>query len=279
MTSRELERLQQLGKKAKIALQPFVIQAGASMTAYAAGLAAMQGLGMALRVSTATPVLGPAGGVMGVGIASALAGQAALAARAYNKDGFKAIADARAWKKRFRQEDILIDATLGIALFKIMGGRFRTVMPSNVTKIGAAVRSSVPAPGVEYASAARKIELKTYFRTTGCHHCGSRVGSVVGDHMPPNHHVRLHQSQKPWARSPLLKWVANALNIPTGPPRQRYYPQCLNCSSLQSSAVRNGKTRLVFHEVFHRGGVSSAWHAAGVILGLRHMMTQAVKRK
>lgn len=35
--------------------------------------------------------------------------------------------------------------------------------------------------------------------------------------------------------------MAGALNIQTGPPRQRYYPQCTSCMQKQSAAIRNDK--------------------------------------
>lgn len=35
--------------------------------------------------------------------------------------------------------------------------------------------------------------------------------------------------------------MAAALNIQTGPPRQRYYPQCTSCMQKQASAIRNDK--------------------------------------
>lgn len=35
--------------------------------------------------------------------------------------------------------------------------------------------------------------------------------------------------------------MAGALNIQTGPPRQRYYPQCTGCMQKQATAIRNDK--------------------------------------
>ena len=43
--------------------------------------------------------------------------------------------------------------------------------------------------------------------------------------------------------------LADALNIPTGPPRQRYYPQCTSCMQKQSAAIRNDKV----------GGAQTRW--------------------
>lgn len=112
-------------------LLPFVGQAAASMGAYALGLTLAQGAGVALRVSCATPVLGPACGLLGVGLASALAGQAALAAREAVRDATPGWASARgvragvAGETRWADwpgsdvQTMLMDAALGVVLFKV----------------------------------------------------------------------------------------------------------------------------------------------------------------
>lgn len=45
-----------------------------------------------------------------------------------------------------------------------MGGRFRSVMPSDLARVGAIARESLPAAGVEYASDANRLELTRFFR-------------------------------------------------------------------------------------------------------------------
>lgn len=45
-----------------------------------------------------------------------------------------------------------------------MGGRFRSVMPSDLARVGAIARESLPAAGVEYASEANRLELTRFFR-------------------------------------------------------------------------------------------------------------------
>lgn len=252
---------------------PFLVTGAASMGAYAAGLAVAQGVGMAMRVSCVTPVAGPVGGLLGVGLASAAAGQAAIKCRIFFEDGKNPLAQPL-WRG-MRGDDMLVDALLGVALFKAMGGRFRSVMPSDLARVGAIARESLPAAGVEYASEANRLELTRFFRRDGCHHCGKRRGSLIGDHMPPNKHVKegigaMQRSLYKAYKVPYVRQAAEALNIPTGPPRQRYYPQCVSCSQKQSSAIRNGRTVLVFHEVLHHGGHGEAWHYAGTLLGLRH---------
>lgn len=82
-------------------------------------------------------------------------------------------------------------------------------------------------------------------RSDGCHHCGTRRGPVIGDHMPPNKHVKeyVKTARRSLLSLPGARQMAEALNIPTGPPRQRYYPQCGSCSQKQSTAIRNNKVR------------------------------------
>lgn len=48
-----------------------------------------------------------------------------------------------------------------------MGGRFRSVMPSDLVKVGAIARESLPAPSVEYATPASRIELRRLFSRCG----------------------------------------------------------------------------------------------------------------
>ncbi len=49
------------------------------------------------------------------------------------------------------------------AALQMMGGRFRSVMPSNLIYPGACAIESLPAPGSEYASQAAKGELRRLF--------------------------------------------------------------------------------------------------------------------
>jgi hypothetical protein len=252
------------------------------MAGYAAGLALAQGAGAALRVSCATPVLGPLGGVLGVGLASALAGQAAAKATAVRRDGARAALLAPgALLRGVAPRDLLIDAALGAALFRAGGGRFRAAMPSDLVRPGAAAAGSVPADGAGYASEGARRELLRMFRRGGCHHCGRTRGPVVGDHMPPNKHAaeaaRAAKARLlgPALRVPGVRRALSALGVPVGAPRQRFFPQCAPCSQRQAAAVRNGRRALAFHSLFHRGGRGTAWHLSGVVVGLRHYGEEA----
>ncbi len=49
-------------------------------------------------------------------------------------------------------------------MLQMMGGRFRSVMPSDLFKPGALARGSLPAAGKEYASDTFRGELKILMR-------------------------------------------------------------------------------------------------------------------
>lgn len=73
---------------------------------------------MACRVSCATPVLGPGMGFLGVGLASAMAGQAGLHCRHHFQTGQHPLKLPPEFA--FRKQDLLLDACLGIALYKVI---------------------------------------------------------------------------------------------------------------------------------------------------------------
>ena len=77
----------------------------------------VQVTGMACRVSCATPVLGTAFGVFGVGFASALAGQASIWCRNHPLDLKKPLTPDR---HTVVLQDALLDAVIGVTLFKVI---------------------------------------------------------------------------------------------------------------------------------------------------------------
>lgn len=113
---------------------------------------------------------------------------------------------------------------------QVMGGSFRSIMPSNAARVGAIARESIPSMGgKDYAGHSSKRELLRIFRRDGCHHCGTRAGGqVIADHMPPNKLTpppRLGLARRLASKSTLVRRAAAALGLEGGPPRQRYYPQ------------------------------------------------------
>lgn len=261
-------------------LIPFGVSIVSSMGAYTAGLAAAQGVGAALRISCVTPVAGPIGGLLGVGFASALAGEASRRAGKLQKEGwhrtFPFLTGKAPLGAGLSMEELLMDGAIGIVAFRMMGGHFRRVMPSDLTKVGAIARESIPAAGMQYAGDEKRKELARFFRRDGCHHCGTKRGPVIGDHMPPNKHVGdilKSESRRLIGRAskvPVVAEFLEALGISTRQPLQRYYPQCRACSQKQAAAVRNDRSHRVFHAVLHSGGSNTAWHHVGTLVGLRH---------
>ncbi|DBA72524.1 TPA: hypothetical protein ACH3X2_010284 [Trebouxia sp. C0005] len=266
---------------------PFVIHALASGGAFTLGLAGAQFTGIACRVSCANPVLGPGMGVVGIGVASAMAGQAAVHCRHYFKTGQHPLSIPSA--ASFQSRDILLDAAMGIILYKMMGGSFRSVMPSDLFKPGALARGSLPAAGKEYASDTFRGELKILMRRDGCHHCGRRKGKTIGDHIPPNKLVygsrkEVREATAQFAKAlgvapkkrPLVKvpakhntwWASIKQKLGMTPPpkiAQRYYPQCLTCCQKQAAAAKANRRTLIVHKAG-----SKPWHYAGVLVGMRY---------
>ena len=156
-------------------------------------------------------MLAPGVGFLGVTLASCASGQASATWGAYRRDGGAAL-DVRTWAARAQVDDLVIDALMGATLFMAMGGRFRSILPSDVRHVvrmlytlcaqqlassltrlrrchtvqGALARESLPAAGSAYATDVQRAELRLLFRRHGCHHCGTRFGPVIADHQPPN---------------------------------------------------------------------------------------------
>lgn len=265
---------------------PFLLQSTASMGGFATGLAVSQGIGATLRITCATPILGSLGGMAGVGLASVMGGQMSLlCAAAYdsppkNVDGLLKLMPPLDTRR------VVLDALLGSFAFKLVGGSFRTVMPSDLTKVGALARESIPAAGMQYAGEEKRRELIRMFRRDGCHHCGTKKGMVIGDHMPPNKHVQekaeaaISQAVDALSRYSGFRKFFDIVGIgQIARIQQRYYPQCASCSQKQAVAVRNGRSHSVFHRVLHGGGRGSGWHYVGVWIGAGHGVVQEKKVK
>jgi hypothetical protein len=81
----------------------------------------MQLVGFVLKVSCSTPVLGPAFGLVGVGVANVLAGQASKHTRKVLVD--KAHPSKPGFWEAPDPEDALLDALLGAFIFKVCARR------------------------------------------------------------------------------------------------------------------------------------------------------------
>ena len=224
------------GKDWKRPLLATVVPPCAASVSFLCSLAVAQGAGKLLRVSCATPVVAPIVGGLAVAAASATAAQVSFTVRRICES------DGRLEKlELISREKALFYAVFGLVAYKVLGGRVRNVMPSNVIRPGAHAHSSIPARGVRYANDVESGLIKDLFKRYGCHHCGQRRGSAIADHMPAN-----MVAKEAMAGNFFTRLLGKQILV-----QQRLYPQCLSCSKLQSSALRHGKHRLVFH--YHRG--------------------------
>ena len=121
------------------------------------------------------------------------------------------------------------------------------MLPSDVRFPGAVARMSMPADGARYANESQKKQLALWMKRDGCHHCGSKAGPVIGDHMPPNKMAFGSSAAAEASRSGSNSISQKIWNFLRGVPKQRFYPQCRPCSDLQSTAVRMGAKKLVMH--------------------------------
>ncbi|CAG9464302.1 unnamed protein product [Pedinophyceae sp. YPF-701] len=275
----DLAAAMSVGGRIAQAVAPLLAHTAVSGAAFGASLAATQVACMSLRISAATVLAPQTIGVACVVGASIVAGQASRRLDLMGRLGVHHSMVGSGYTTR--KEDLIADALVGLSFFRVAGGNFRSALPSDVRFPGALSGESVPASGKAYANEWQRRELLRLFRRWGCHHCGSRRGRPIGDHMPPN--MSAHGNTK--GRLGPLNWqepdevVNRGLRSTIGrlpvvgrklrlaPPKQRYYPQCESCSQKQSAAMRNWKKVLVFHF----GGPRSQYFA-GAFVGLRHAL-------
>lgn len=265
---------------------PFASQAIVSATAFSAGLGLTQLSGYALRVSCATPGLSSCMGAVGVGLASCMASLASQHCR----NSFEPAKRRRSIQLNL--EDLCRDMLVGMVAFRLMGGVYRNLLPSDVRTVGACARESIPVPlrssfdpsNPQYAGPVQKAELMRMYRRDGCHHCGKRRGSkVIGDHQPPTKVTAamvvptlLEVAERVVAHNGFAKLASEILGGPnvvrrlstgngSGKVVQRFYPQCQACCTKQALAVRMDRQALVLH----RG--ASDWWFVGALVGLQHV--------
>mmetsp|Transcript_31584 Transcript_31584/g.53065 ORF Transcript_31584/g.53065 Transcript_31584/m.53065 type:complete len:283 (-) Transcript_31584:394-1242(-) len=236
-----------------------------SIMAFSSVLSLTQVTGLATRVSSATPLLGSALGAVGVGVASICAARSAEVYANYRVTGRLPKLDWRdLTQKKIVQyvqknrDSLIMDAIIGIVVFKALGGRVQSLLPSDLGRVGAHARASLPANGASYADQTQRAKLQQLFKKFGCHHCGTRRGTVIGDHMPPNRIAHGSTSEIAARSSSWWAWLRR-------PPLQRYYPQCQDCSGQQSSAMRHNRRILKYHY--------NLWYPpvlAGAVVGMQY---------
>lgn len=153
------------------------------------------------------------------------------------------------------------DALIGAASFLAVGGRFRSTLSSDVRYPGAFAKESIRANGYKYANHNARRDLGTLFKRYGCHHCGTKKGDFVGDHMPPNGVLAKRRSLRSLFEKLLWRFRYGSVHSL----RQRYYPQCKSCSQIQSSAIARNLKKIRIH-----GGTIGPYMIVGALAALRH---------
>lgn len=258
--------------------KPYLYHAAAASAAYTVVLTSAQYVGYLCRISNATPVLATLGGIIGVGAASAAAGQASLQVQHYLHN-VKPRRNSKLQWISGQKEDIALDILIGVALFKLLGGKYRNVMPSDLFYPGSmAVESVAAINGPKYADMIQKREVGRINRRYGCHSCGAKRKEFICDHQPPS--GRLEPSMQiigaadQFGFGQVLRKVFDSLQIKIPPPPQRFFPHCRNCSQKQAVAVRNKRRVLVMHF----GGMKP-YHFAGLLVGMPYYSPKRIEQR
>lgn len=233
-------------------LQALLPPAGAALT-YGLSLHAAQIAGRACRVSCATFGWSSLLGCLAVSWSSLAAGQVSFAIRKYLTHG-----PGRPEDFIILKEDAAFTMISGLVAFKVLGGSFCNLMPSDLCRRGALANFSVPAGGPNQATAYQCKQLNEAFRRDGCHHCGRRTGKSIADHIPPNMIVKSLQQQQQNQGF----WAA-LFSVPKNT-AQNFYPQCVKCMKRQSAFLLNGKDPLVYHL---KRGFPKPPYLAGFLVG------------
>jgi hypothetical protein len=151
---------------------------------------------------------------------------------------------------------------LGTSLltFRALGGRYFSLLPSDYASLGAfrSAVTSTPA-GLDYADSRHRGAIEMAGRVAGCHTCGTRRAAVyIADHQPPLKLVKRQNAG--FLRRRVL-----------GPVSQSFFPQCAECSLVQSRAVRLEPSKRPLH--YHLS-TFRPYHLTGAVLaGLWWMYT------
>jgi hypothetical protein len=156
-------------------------------------------------------------------------------------------------------------AFLGVAMFKLCGGRCWSIAPSSFTAPGSFGRLNVgvgcvPAPSANYITVKQRVLLRRMGQKHGCHTCGVRTpffrNMFVGDHIPPNAVVGQ------WRQQNIDQWHRRILKFTRHNLEQNFFPQCKPCSSTQGGILATGVTKSM-KNLKSLGGLASASHFHG----------------
>ena len=117
----------------------------------------------------------------------------------------------------FSTPELLLSTVFGAVVFRALGGRYSSALPSSLLKPGAFAKEWIPAKGPQYATPCEKDMIQQLGRKHGCHTCGRRLRLklFIADHQPPSKTLPLDSSG-------IL---------------QKFYPHCQRCASIQGGVV------------------------------------------
>lgn len=123
--------------------------------------------------------------------------------------------------------DVLLSTLSGVVVYRALGGRYASALPSNLMRPGAFAVEWIPALNESGAATAKEREvIQMLGARHGCHTCGERSGATfIADHQPPSKVLGNHRHGS-----------AQPLTNPS-PTIQRFYPHCMGCSSVQGGIL------------------------------------------
>ena len=206
-----------------------------------------------LRI-TCTARLAPIFGGLSVSLAGFTASFTAIKAYSLIQDSLSsANGDNTGTRKSlsFSTPELIISTVSSVVIFRALGGRFSSVLPSHLFHPGAFAVERVPAVrGQQSAVSTEKALIRDYGRRYGCHTCGKKqVKMFVCDHQPPSHLLRKNNSSSIAVTSERsagelkvdVPSSSNANSTENGATvKQFFYPQCYNCSSMQGGLLNGG---------------------------------------
>ena len=162
----------------------------------------------------------------------------------------------------FSTPELVVSTVSSVVIFRALGGRFSSVLPSHLFHPGAFAVERVPAiRGQQAAVATEKALIREYGKKYGCHTCGKkRVDMMVCDHQPPSYFIRKNNSASTIASSERNVGEAK-LDLPSSSSngvaengvqvKQFFYPQCYSCSSMQGGLLNGGsRSKLIITHPF-----------------------------
>jgi hypothetical protein len=178
-------------------------------------------------------------------------GAAVVSSSTYICNKFAPICNNLIWgenkvsKDQLNSKTVIKNCIISLFFYSLLERNFfLTALPSSIISRGAYARKSGSIIATsETATSFQRAAIQKFGRKYGCHQCGSKinifsnsVGPYIADHMPPT--LFYKQAMSTW-------W--NKLRNKITPIKQRLYPQCQTCFSVQGSNVKSGTHMMVYH--------------------------------